>query len=106
MVALHVWSDADMSSARGRECSALETAVDKALAESLAGWQERYADVSVRRLVDFEQPARHLLEQSERAHLVAVGSHGLGGFAGMLLGSVGTAVAQASRVLVIVARQR
>jgi nucleotide-binding universal stress UspA family protein len=105
LVALHVWSDADMSTVSGREWSALETAADKALAESLAGWQERYPDVNVHRVVDFEQPARHLLEQSETAQLVVVGSHGRGGFAGMLLGSVSTAVAQASHVPVIVARQ-
>lgn len=105
LVALHVWSDADMSTVPGMEVSALRLAADKTLAESLAGWQERYPDVNIHRVVEFEEPARHLLERAERAQLLVVGSHGRGGFAGMLLGSVSTAVAQEARVPVIVARQ-
>ena len=105
LVALHVWSDADMPALIGIEESALQSAAEKALAESLAGWNERYPEVTVHRLVECERPARHLLDKSERAQLVVVGSHGRGGFAGMLLGSVSTAVAQAARVPVIIARQ-
>ena len=105
LVALHVWGDADMSTVFGIDKLAVQSAADKTLAESLAGWQERYPEVTVHRVVEFEQPARHLLDQAERAQLVVVGSHGRGGFAGMLLGSVSTAVAQAARVPVIVARQ-
>jgi len=105
LVALHVWSDADMSTVFGIEQSALQSAADKTLAEGLAGWQERYPEVTVHRVVEFDDPARQLLDRAERAQLVVVGSHGRGGFAGMLLGSVGTAVAQEARVPVIVARQ-
>jgi nucleotide-binding universal stress UspA family protein len=105
LVTLHIWSDADMSTVFGVEPSAVQAAADKTLAESLAGWQERYPDVAVRRVVEFERPVRHLLNQSEGAQLVVVGSHGRGGFAGMLLGSVSAAVAQEARVPVIVARQ-
>ena len=105
-VGLHVWTDADMSTVFGMEESALQSAADKTLAECLAGWQERYPEVTVHLLADFEQPARHLLDQSERAQLVVVGSHGRGGFAGMLLGSVSSNVAQEARVPVIVARQQ
>lgn len=104
LVALHVWGDADMATVFGIESSALQAAADKTLAESLAGWQERYPEVTVHRVVEFEDPARQLLDRSEKAQLVVIGSHGRGGFAGMLLGSVGTAVAQEARVPVIVAR--
>ncbi|MDZ4270607.1 MAG: universal stress protein, partial [Mycobacterium sp.] len=97
LVALHVWSDADMSTVPGLEISALQSAADKTLAERLAGWPERYPDVKVHRLIEFEEPARHLLDQAERAQLVVVGSHGRGGFAEMLLGSVGMTVAQEAR---------
>ena len=106
LVAVHVWSDADMSTVPGMHPSALQTAAEKTLAESLAGWQERYPEVAVQHLVEFEHPARHLVDQSEHAQLVVVGSHGRGGFAGMLLGSVSTAVAQEARIPVIVARHR
>ena len=105
LVALHVWSDADISTAYGIDSEVVQSAADKTLAKSLAGWQERYPKVAVQRVIEFERPVRHLLEQAEKAQLVVVGSHGRGGFGGMLLGSVSTAVAQEARVPVIVARQ-
>jgi nucleotide-binding universal stress UspA family protein len=74
------------------------------LAERLAGWQEQYPDVQVSRIVVRDQPARQLVQRSEEAQLVVVGSRGRGGFAGMLVGSVGETVAQLARMPVIVAR--
>jgi nucleotide-binding universal stress UspA family protein len=106
LVALHIWSDADMTLDYGIEDSALHRAADKTLAESLAGWQERYPDVTVHRVVELDRPASQLLDRAERAQLVILGSHGRGGFAGMMLGSVSTAVAQEAGVPVIVTRQR
>jgi nucleotide-binding universal stress UspA family protein len=104
LVALHAWSDADMAHVPSMEWSALQSAAEETLAERLAGWQERYPDVSVHRIVVYARPANQLLDRSESALLVVVGSHGRGGFAGMLLGSVSTAVAQAACSPVIIAR--
>ncbi|MCV7229582.1 universal stress protein [Mycolicibacterium komossense] len=105
LIALHAWSDEDMSGFPGTNRSAVIGTARETLAERLADWNERYPDVTVHPHIVFDHPARHLLDQSQAAQLVVVGSHGRGGFAGMLLGSVSTAVVHAARVPVIVARQ-
>jgi nucleotide-binding universal stress UspA family protein len=88
------------------EWSAQQSIASKDLSERLAGWRERYPDVTVHPRVVWDDPAGHLLDEAKSAQLLVVGSHGRGGFAGMVLGSVSTAVAHAARIPVIVARQR
>ena len=105
LVAVHAWLDSDISAIPGAAWPDFQPEAEATLAERLAGWNDRYPDVLVHRRVVFNQPVRHLLEAAESAQLVVVGSHGRGGFAGMLLGSVSTTVVHAVDTPVVVARQ-
>ncbi|HZC53307.1 MAG TPA: universal stress protein [Mycobacterium sp.] len=109
LMALHVWTDPRVSGSRGvfqdSKWDAQLSEEEATLAERLAGWQERYPGVGILRTIEIGDPARWLIEASERAQLVVVGSHGCGWLSGRLLGSVGASVVNRARVPVIVARQ-
>ena len=105
LIAVHAWSDVDVSEWPGIDWPVTQSMAEEVLAERLAGWQEQYPDVQVSRTVVRDQPARQLVQRSEEAQLVVVGSRGRGGFADMLVGSVGETVAQMARMPVIVARE-
>lgn len=62
------------------------------LAESLAGWREKYPDVVVRPQVAQGHAVQALVDASDGTLGLVVGTRGLGGFAGMLLGSVSQGV--------------
>lgn len=60
------------------------------LAELVAGWTSSYPDVPVHQRSEHSMnPSYTLITASQTAGLVVVGSRGRGGFAGLLLGSVG-----------------
>ncbi len=63
-----------------------ESALD--ISEALAGWREKYPQVLVRQEVVVGNPAVKLAEAAADARCLVTGTRGLGGFAGMLLGSV------------------
>ncbi|MET7426319.1 universal stress protein [Dactylosporangium sp. NPDC005555] len=69
--------------------SAIEAAERTDLETSLAGWQEKYPSVKLEALLAVGRAAKVLIGVSHTAQLVVVGSRGHGGFAGLLLGSVG-----------------
>ncbi len=104
LLALHAWSDVGVFPVLGMDWHDRENEGHEILAERLAGWQEQYPDVRVERILHCDKPSHWLVKESERAQLVVVGSHGRGGFPGMLLGSVSSGVVQAAQVPVIVVR--
>ena len=63
-------------------------AEDRVLAETMAGWAEKYPDVTVRHESARGAPGRVLADVSVSGQLVVVGARS-GGVAGRLLGSVG-----------------
>jgi nucleotide-binding universal stress UspA family protein len=104
LVALHAWSDVAVFPILGMDWRTYRDEGDEVLGERLAGWQERYPEVQVHRRLVCDVPARWLIDESKDAQLVVLGSRGRGGYAGMHLGSVTSAVLQSVRVPVIVAR--
>lgn len=74
------------------------------LAESLGGYAGRHPDVPVETRHAPGRPAQALVECSEGASLLVVGSRGRGGFKGLLLGSVSQAVVTHASCPVMVVR--
>jgi len=106
LVAVHVWSDDAYAGALPPALDWDEIAADeeRLLAQRLAGWQEKYPDVRVERVVVRDRPRDRLLTWSGRAALVVVGSRGRGGFRGLLLGSTSQALIHHSHCPVVVVR--
>ena len=104
LVAVHAWSDTNEPYSYRIAWPDIEASEEALLAECLAGWAERYPDVSVRRIVVPDSATKRIFEESERADLVVVGSHGRGGFAGMTLGSTSQALLHSVHCPIIIAR--
>jgi len=75
-----------------------------ALDDSIARWREKYPQVPVETRVGEGEPAEVLVAASHDARLVVVGTRGHGGFAGLLLGSVGQHLLHHAECPVLIAR--
>ena len=96
VVAIHAWQDRD-----SREIVARVTdIVDGMLTEARA----EYPGVPVEVRVIHGKPHHELVQASKEAGLVVVGSRGIGGFTGLLLGSTSKRVLRDSHCPVVVTR--
>lgn len=77
---------------------------EEKLSSELAPLVEEFPDVTVKKVVTRDRPVRALVEQSKNAQLLITGSHGRGGFKGMLLGSTSRALLQAAPCPMMVVR--
>ncbi len=73
-------------------CWRLDLLAEAWLAETLAGWQEKFPDVTVHREVIRDYAVAGLLTASTGQHLLVVGNRGRHALAGTLLGSVSQGV--------------
>lgn len=85
LLAVHAWSRPISTVLELGDAEGAETHV---LSQALSGYADKYPDVAVTRRVVQGRPAQALIELSQEAQLVVVGSRGRGGFKGLLLGSV------------------
>jgi len=96
LVAVHSWAEFPVDRAESRRPVAEWTAVEESerelLAERLAGWQEKFPDVPVRRVIAKGRPVECVLDNAVDAQLIVVGSRGHGGLTGMMLGSTSQAL--------------
>ncbi|QBS45334.1 universal stress protein [Nocardia sp. CS682] len=107
LIAVHSWSDWHFGEFAGHLNVGLvgpdqETAEDAILAERLAGWSEKYPDVTVTPEVCAPSPRDQLMSRSKSAQLIVVGSRGRGGFTGLLLGSTSNFLVQHAHCPVMV----
>lgn len=110
LVAVHTWMDMQVQaslaglSAAQQEWAEVEKEQANLLSERLAPLVEKYPEVEVRKIIARDRPVRALSESADGAQLLVVGSHGRGGFKGMLLGSTSRALLQASPCPMMVVR--
>jgi nucleotide-binding universal stress UspA family protein len=104
LVAVHTWGypPGDLRTAPMWDEFIAEA--EREFAERMAGWRDKYPDVHVQRIVSHSRPARRLIELSENAQLVVVGSRGHGELAGLVLGSVSNALVHRAACPVVVVR--
>ena len=93
---------------RGKDKANVEKAREQAnarLGEWLNGLDVDLSDIKVEwSVVADKRPSRAMIERSNDADLVVVGSRGRGGFAGLRMGSVSEQVARHARAPVLVVR--
>ena len=110
LIAVHTWMDMQVQAslaglaAAQQQWDEVERVQTEVLIERIKPLAEQYPDVPVKKVITRDRPVRALAETSEGAQLLVVGSHGRGGFKGMLLGSTSRALLQSAPCPMMVVR--
>ncbi|STD00662.1 universal stress protein [Corynebacterium renale] len=110
LVAVHTWMDMQVQASLAGLAAAqaqweeVEQEQKALLDQRLAPLVEKYPNVEVKKVITRDRPVRALTDVAEGAQLLVVGSHGRGGFKGMLLGSTSRALLQAAPCPMMVVR--
>ena len=102
LIAVHTWMDMQVQaslaglSAAQSQWQVVEEEQKALLGHRLEKYAKKYPDVAIKKVVTRDRPVRALADASEGSQLLVVGSHGRGGFKGMLLGSTSRALLQAA----------
>ncbi|AKE42176.1 universal stress protein [Corynebacterium kutscheri] len=110
LIAVHTWMDMQVQAslaglaAAQQEWNVIEDEQTELLKERVAPFIAEYPDVEVELVITRDRPIRALVDNSQDAQLLVVGSHGRGGFRGMLLGSTSRALLQSAPCPMVVVR--
>jgi len=110
LVAVHGWTEfaSENSYAFARQFvvdwDAVQARQEEQLAAQLAGYGEKYPNVTVRRVVEGGRARQLLLDHARGAQLVVVGSRGHAELGGLLLGSTSQALVHHAPCPVLVVR--
>ena len=107
---MHTWLDSQSSSPLPgvvevqHDWESIEKEQKAQVEKLLEPHRKEFPDVEVEVLIVRNSPVRALEQNSKDAQLVVLGSHGRGGFRGMLLGSTSRALLQSASVPVEIVR--
>ncbi|GAB3595026.1 Universal stress protein [Corynebacterium faecale] len=110
LVAVHTWMDMQVQAslaglaAAQQQWDDVEREQTEMLLARIQPLMEQHPSVPVKKVITRDRPVRALSEASEGAQLLVVGSHGRGGFKGMLLGSTSRALLQSAPCPMMVVR--
>ncbi|WP_293771616.1 universal stress protein [uncultured Corynebacterium sp.] len=110
LIAVHTWMDMQVQaslaglSAAQAEWAEVEKDQANLLDERLAEFTAKYPSVPVKKVIARDRPVRALSDAAEGGQLLIVGSHGRGGFKGMLLGSTSRSLLQSAPCPMMVVR--